>query len=141
MRFVWSASGWHRRRSAIAEKSRLHRRANRWKRILLRREWQNLPMVFVFYGPAFRRVWNCLMVCRCEYLFTAHAGKSWWLPGHGELPESGGRTPGIRRNGMWKFVFHRAHKKINALQMRCQIPLGNADFISFITIYGSSGGF
>ena len=79
---------------------------SRWKRILLRREWQSLPRVFVFYVPAFRRVWNCLTVFRCGYFFRARAVKSWPRLGRGELPESGGRIPGIKRNGMWKFVFH-----------------------------------
>src|ERR1700688_637170 len=117
MRFAWSASGWHKRPQAVAEKSHADQRTNRWARILRRRKWQNLPMAFVFCAPAFRRVWNCATVFRCGYFFTAHAAKLWPLPGRGVLPESGGRIPGIKRNGMWKFVFHLVHKKINVFRI------------------------
>ena len=79
-------------------------------RIFLRREWPSLPMDFVFYAPAFRRAWNCAMVFRREFFFKARAEKSWPLLDRGELQESGGRTRGIKRNGMWKCVFHRPQK-------------------------------
>src|ERR1700730_7743584 len=115
MRFEWSASGWHRKRQAVAGKSRLHRWTNRWTRILQRREWQSLPTVFDFYVPAFRRVWNCGTVFLRECFFKVRAAKSWRRLDRGELPESGGRTLGIKPNGMWKFVFYPVHKKLNAL--------------------------
>src|ERR1700732_4142556 len=95
MRFEWNASGWHRRRQAVAKKSHLQRR----KRILLRRESQSPPMVFVFYVPVFRRGWNCLTVFRCGYFFKAGAAKSWPRQGRGGLPGSGGRGPGGQAGG------------------------------------------
>src|ERR1700738_2597851 len=113
MRFEWSASGWHRRWEVVAEKSQLER----WIKILLCGEWKSLQRVFVFCVPAFPRAWNCLTASPCWYLFAARAAKSWPLRGPGELPESGGRILGIKPNGTWKFVFHRAHKKINVRQI------------------------
>ena len=70
------------------------------------------PTVFGFFGPGLpARVELRDGLPGARYFFRACAEKWWPLPGRGALRETGGRTPGIRRSGMWKFSFRRLRKK------------------------------